>query len=179
LLTRLASPLPIERHQAVHESEEDRMTPQHKRLGKLVGLAAVAASVAVSTATATPNGPGTRFYTPPEHKAGSAASFYSPTALKAQGLRWQAMAQAYDHAGMRPDDRAIPLTTEHSPVHALQGQTALRSTPGTTSSTAGSPNGLRWRDAGIGAAGALALMVIAVGAALAVRKRLVPAQIHS
>jgi hypothetical protein len=158
LLTRLASPLPIERHQAVHESEEDRMTPQHKRLGKLVGLAAVAASVAVSTATATPNGPGTRFYTPPELKAGSAASFYSPTALKAQGLRWQAMAQAYDHAGMRPDDRAIPLTTEPSPVQS---------------------SGLRWRDAGIGAAGALALMVIAVGAALAVRKRLVPAQIHS
>jgi len=72
----------------------------------------VTASVAVSTATAAPNGPEARSYTSQAVNADGlrwqaladhhsqlesrpAASFYTPQALKAQGLRWQAMAQTY------------------------------------------------------------------------------------
>jgi hypothetical protein len=66
-----------------------------------------------------------------------AASYYTPAALRAQGLRWNALAQAYNGR--------------------------------TVSSVASVGNGFDWGDAGIGAAGGLGFAAFAVAAVVFAR----------
>jgi len=117
----------------------------------------VTASVAVSTATAAPNGPEARSYTSQAVNADGlrwqaladhhsqlesrpAASFYTPQALKAQGLRWQAMAQTY-----RTKSPAPAATISRS-------------------------SGFDWDAALIGAAGSFGLATCATALVLATRR---------
>ena len=124
------------------------MSSKHT-LGRLVavGLVVGACSVAPAAAiTDPPAGTGTS----------SAASYYTPEALKAQALRWTAMAQFY-RANSRPDDRAgLRSTPESTPVQVRVAST-----------------GFDWSDAGIGAATGFIFAACAVaGLTLARRERL-------
>lgn len=75
---------------------------------------------------------------------------------------------------------SVHSITEHSAgQNGVPRQAPVRSTAGTTSSRVESPSGFRWRDAGIGAVGALGLALIAAGSAFAVRKRAGLAHVHS
>jgi hypothetical protein len=133
------------------------MAPKYQTLAGVFGLLVVAASVAVSTATATPNGPRARFYTSQALNADGlrlqaladhysqlesrpAASFYTPQALKAQGLRWQAMARAY-------------TTTSSSPVATISRS-----------------SGFDWNAALIGAAGSFGFATCATAVVLVTRR---------
>ncbi|CAN5308172.1 hypothetical protein BH18ACT12_BH18ACT12_07510 [soil metagenome] len=133
------------------------MAPKYQTLARVFALMVVAASVAVSTATATPNGSEARFYTSQAANADGlrwqaladhyshlesrpAASFYTPQALKAQGLRWQAMARAY-----RATSPAPVATTSRS-------------------------SGFDWDAALIGAAGSFGLATCATALVLATRR---------
>jgi hypothetical protein len=76
--------------------------------------------------------------------------------------------------------RSVHSITEHSAgQNGVQRQAPVRSSAGTTSSRVDSPSGFSWRDAGIGAVGALGLVLIAAGSAFAVRKRAALAHVHS
>ena len=94
-------------------------------LGRLVALGLVVAACFVAPAAA---------ITDPPASTG-ASSYYTPEALKAQALRWTAMAQLYSRSS-RPDDRAGSRTTATgTPVQVLVTKSSFD-----------------WSDAGIGAA---------------------------
>jgi hypothetical protein len=133
------------------------MAPKYQTLARVLGLMVLAASVAVSTATATPNGPGARFYTSQARNADGlrwqaladhysqlesrpAASFYTPQALRAQGMRLEAMARAY-------------LAKSPAPV-----------------ATTSRSSGFDWNAAFIGAAGSFVLATCAMALVLATRR---------
>ena len=134
------------------------MAPKYQTLARVFGLLVVAASVAVSTATATPRGLGATFYTAQALNADGlrwqaladhyaqlesrpAASFYTPQALIAQGLRWQAMARVY--------------RTKTAPAATLSR----------------SSSGFDWDAALVGAAGSFGLATCATALVLATRRR--------
>jgi hypothetical protein len=101
------------------------MSSKHT-LGWLVGLGFAVALLASGPAHAIGNeqhGMHTRTL-----QAAPAASYYTPQALKAQGLRWQAMARAY-----------------------------ARRTDGPSVRSAGTDSGFDWNAAGLGAVGGFAL----------------------
>lgn len=86
-----------------------------------------------------------------------AASFYTPQALRAQGLRWQAMADFYD-----PRPTALGLKADSLRWQAIAA-TYLHRTSGAKSS---SINRFHWSDAAIGAASGLVLAVAGAAAVL-------------
>jgi hypothetical protein len=72
---------------------------------------------------------------------------------------------------------SVELITEHS---AGQNGTGLRSAvPSSSAATSLEATGFSWRDAGIGAAGALTLLLVVGGAMLALRKRSALAHVHT
>ena len=123
------------------------MSSRHT-LGRLVGLGFLVAAVSSGTANAagtTPQGlkaDGLRLQGIAQayQQSRPAASFYTPRALKAEGLRWQAMAQAY-------------------------GGHKTATAPATSSNS-----GFDWSDAGIGAAGGLGFAVCAAALILVARR---------
>jgi hypothetical protein len=111
-----------------------------------------------------------------------AQSYSQPTAqgLEADGLRLQAIAQAYKQSepAAVPDasSSATRPQTTPSPVQRIIAQERGRSrdprlfgVPASTSIQIVEPGGFDWGDAGIGAAVAVALMLLAVGTTLVVR----------
>ena len=98
--------------------------------------------------------------------AGSAASHYTPAALKALGERWQAAADHYSTTGVRPDDRVgvrgVGTTPDVTASVRPDDRVGIRGVPQPVSAPAAVPatdDGFAWGDAGIGAG-------IACGAAL-------------
>jgi hypothetical protein len=124
------------------------MSSKHT-LGRLVALGLVVGACSAAPAAAITDPPA-RIGTP------SAASYYTPEALKAEALRWEAMAQFYG-ASSRPDDRADGRTTGESTRVQMQV----------------TRTGFDWGDAGVGAAtGFIFAAFAAVGLTLARRQRL-------
>ena len=100
-----------------------------------------------------------------------AASFYTPLALKAEGLRWQGLQQRYHRLAERPASSyytPLELRVEGLRWQAM-ARTYERRTASPTSVRAGSP-GFQWSDAGIGAAVGLAFAACAVALVAATRR---------
>lgn len=122
------------------------MSSKHT-LGRLVVLGLVVGACAASPAAA---------ITDPPAKVGgaAAASYYTPEALKAQALRWQAMARFYG-ATSRPDDRGgLRTSAPSAPVQVQVTRT-----------------GFDWGDAGIGAATGFVFAACAAAGLMVSRRR--------
>jgi hypothetical protein len=116
-------------------------------VGRLVALGLVVAACFVAPAAA---------ITDPPASTGAASSYYTPEALKAQALRWTAMAQLYSHSS-RPDDRGGTRT----------------SAPSTPAQVLVTKSSFDWNDAGIGAATGFVLAVcMAAGVMFTRREKL-------
>ena len=116
------------------------MSSKHN-LRRLVGLALVVAACSAGPAAAITDPPAST-------GSSSAAGYYTPAALKAQALRWTAMAEMY-----RGDARTVARSV---PVKALATST-----------------GFDWSDAGLGAAAGFVLAACAaLGLVFARRARL-------
>jgi hypothetical protein len=126
--------LRAERRGAVSDTKEAIMSSKHT-LARLAALGLVVAACAAAPAVAITDPPASTGTSP-------AASYYTPAALKAQALRWTAMAEFY-----RPKSR--PDTTASS-------------APATVLATG---TGFDWTDAVIGGATGFFL---AVGAAVGI-----------
>lgn len=133
------------------------MAPKYQTLARVFGLLVVAASVAVSTATATPTGTG--------------ATFYTPQALKADGLRWQALADHYTQLESRP--AASFYTPQTLIAQGLRWQAMARvyRTKTAPAATVSRSSGFDWDAALIGAAGSFGLATCATALVLATRRR--------
>jgi hypothetical protein len=115
-------------------------------LRRLVGLALVVAACSA--------GPAAAITDPPRSEGGSsAANYYTPAALKAQALRWTAMAELYG-VSSRPDDRG-------------GARTIARSAPVSVLATS---SGFDWSDAGVGAASGFILAACAAAALVFARR---------
>jgi len=117
------------------------MSSKHT-LGRLVALGLVVAACFVAPAAA---------ITDPLASTGAASSYYTPEALKAQALRWTAMAKLYSHSAR--EDRG-EVRTATGPALATRAS-------------------FGWNDAGIGAAAGFVFAVcMAAGITLARRDKL-------
>jgi hypothetical protein len=131
------------RRGAVSAKKEEIMSSKHTRLAALGLVVAACAAAPAGAITDPPASTGTP----------TTASYYTPEALKAQGLRWTAMAEFYGSKS-RPDDRSGLRTTS-------------RSTPVTVLATG---TGFDWTDAGVGAATGFLVAACAAAGITAVRR---------
>lgn len=131
------------------------MASTHQTFTRVLALMVLAATVAVSTATAAPNG--------------REARFYPSQAVHADGLRWQALADHYSQLESRPAASFYTLQALKAQGMRWQGMAYSVTSPAPVATTSRS-SGFDWNASFIGAAGSFALATFATALVLATRR---------
>ena len=135
-----------------------------------------AAAAAIATCALAPAAQARFDLNPPD--TGSAASHYTPQALRAMGLRYTALANSYTAAPPDSGSAASHYTPQALRAMGLR-DTALANSYTVAHTQASASPGFNWADAGIGAAGIIVILGAAGASTTLIRHRRQPPRLAS